>query len=394
MVFDLRPLSSLVSHIVDNRGRTCPTAATGIPLIATNCIKEDGLFPVFENIRYVDTQTHAHWFRGHPNARDIIFVNKGSPGRVCVVPDPVSFCIAQDMVALRANPKEVTWKYLFSVLRSPFVKDAIGRMHVGTMIPHFKKGDFDRLMIPVLPMSEQEAVGDFYFALSAKIELNRKMNRTLEKMAQAIFKSWFIDFDGHDPAHMVDSGLGPIPRGWDAGVLEDCLVLQRGFDLPTTERTPGNFPVFSAGGATGTHSEPRVKGPGVVTGRSGKLGDVYLVSQDFWPLNTTLWIKEYRRSSPYHAFHLLQTLGLDRFNAGSAVPTLNRNHVHGLPLPIPPAELVADYDAVAGPLFDRHRMNEAQSSTLAALRDALLPKLISGEIRVPEAEAAVDEASA
>ncbi|MCA9086093.1 MAG: hypothetical protein KDA81_18675, partial [Planctomycetaceae bacterium] len=94
---------------------------------------------------------------------------------------------------------------------------------------------------------------------------------------------------------------------------------------------------------------------------------------------------EYRGSRPIHAFHFLRTMGLDAFNAGSAVPTLNRNHVHGLPVIIPPIEMVERFEEAVKPLFASSRRNEAESETLAALRDTLLPRLLSGELPVPAA---------
>jgi type I restriction enzyme S subunit len=103
--------------------------------------------------------------------------------------------------------------------------------------------------------------------------------------------------------------------------LKNLLVLQRGFDLPKDARTDGAFPVIAASGPSGTHCEMRVRGPGVCTGRSGVLGGVYYVSGDFWPLNTSLWVKEYPNSTPLHAFHVLQEIDFGAFNAGSAVPT-------------------------------------------------------------------------
>jgi type I restriction enzyme, S subunit len=101
------PFPSLLAEVIDNRGRTCPTAGVGFPLIATNCIRNESLFPVYENVRYVTDETYKTWFRGHPRPGDLIFVTKGTPGRVCWTPDPVSFCIAQDMVALRPDERKV-----------------------------------------------------------------------------------------------------------------------------------------------------------------------------------------------------------------------------------------------------------------------------------------------
>ncbi|PCC10281.1 restriction endonuclease subunit S [Pseudoalteromonas sp. JB197] len=105
---------------------------------------------------------------------------------------------------------------------------------------------------------------------------------------------------------------------------------------------------------------------------------------DFWPLNTTLWIKEYRKSNPYHAFHLLSTLGLEQFNSGSAVPTLNRNHIHSLPLVVPTILVLNEYESYVEGLFLKIRKNNNQSKTLKNLRDTLLPKLISGELQIPD----------
>ena len=112
------PLTELLSFIVDNRGKTVPTAPSGHKLIATNCVTNNTLFPVYEKIRYLSEETYQTWFRAHPIPGDILFVNKGTPGRVCLVPDPVDFCIAQDMIALRADESKIYPKYLFAVLRS------------------------------------------------------------------------------------------------------------------------------------------------------------------------------------------------------------------------------------------------------------------------------------
>ncbi len=113
----------------------------GIPRIATNCIKNESLYPVYEKRRYVSDETYKNWFRGHPEPQDIIFVCKGSPGRVAWTPNPVPFCIAQDMVAIRADETKIHPKYLFALLRSRATQDQILNMHDGTLILHFNKGD-------------------------------------------------------------------------------------------------------------------------------------------------------------------------------------------------------------------------------------------------------------
>jgi type I restriction enzyme, S subunit len=282
---------------------------------------------------------------------------------------------------------------------------------------------------PSLP--EQKAIAHVLGALDDRIELNRRINETLESMAQVLFKSWFVDFDpvidnalagGKEiPAELSEKAqaraalgdkrqplpeeiralfpdeftfsdeLGWIPTGWEVGCLEDMVTLQRGFDLPKTKRTKGKFPLIAASGQDGTHNEAKVAGPGVVTGRSGKLGIVNFVQENFWPLNTTLWVKKYKISTPYHAYQLLSTLELERYNSGSAVPTLNRNHVHGMRLLVPPMLIIREFSLHSESMFDKINENQSQGKILAKLRDTLLPKLLSGELRIPDAEKMVEE---
>ena len=260
-----------------------------------------------------------------------------------------------------------------------------------------------RLTMVLPSIEEQETIGFILKTLDDKIELNRKMNETLEGIARALFKSWFVDFDpvrakidGRRPVGMDEDTaelfpdelvwseeLGKeVPKGWGVGRLDDLLFLQRGFDLPKKRRISGTFPVIQASGPSGTHNEGKVKGPGVTTGRSGVLGKVYLIQEDFWPLNTTLWVKEYRKSRLIHSYFLLQRLDFDIFNAGSAVPTLNRNHVHNLPMEIPPLSIIKSFEALCRPLFQIQQANEKEMKLLSTMRDTLLPKLISGQVRI------------
>lgn len=174
------PLPDVLSFIVDNRGKTVPIDENGTHvLIATNCIRNENLFPSYEKIRKLNDATYQNWFRAHPLPGDILFVNKGTPGRVCLVPDPVDFCIAQDMMAFRVNPELVYNKYLFAVLRSSRIQGQISSTTVGDVIPHFKKQQLKEIQIPIPPMKIQKVIGDYYYSLSEKIVLNEKINGNL-----------------------------------------------------------------------------------------------------------------------------------------------------------------------------------------------------------------------
>jgi len=195
-MFEEISLVDAVEFVVDNRGKTVPVQETGFPLIATNCVSNENLYPEFKNVRYVSDEIYENWFRAHPFPGDILLTNKGSKnGAICLVPDPVSFCIAQDMVALRAKDGLVFPKYLFAVLRSNLVQNRIKELNVDSVIPHFKKTDFNKLFFPLPDYKSQIVIGDSYFNYCNKIELNRQTNQTLEQIVQSMFQSWFVDFE-------------------------------------------------------------------------------------------------------------------------------------------------------------------------------------------------------
>jgi len=257
------PITELLSEIIDNRGKSVPTEDIGFPLIATNCIKHTSIYPTFDNIRFISQNTLQTWFRAHLKPNDILFVNKGTPGRVCVVPDPVTFCAAQDMIAFRCDPKKIYYKYLLTVLRSAELQKKISNFHVGLVIPHFRKQDLENLLIPVIRFQDQVKIGDLYFLLSEKIELNNRINAELEQMAKTIYDYWFVQFDFPMSAECAASIGQPelegkpykssggkmvwsdelkreVPEGWEVKLLSDWIEISKSGDWGK-ESLEGNY---------------------------------------------------------------------------------------------------------------------------------------------------------
>lgn len=129
-----------------------------------------------------------------------------------------------------------------------------------------------------------------------------------------------------------------MTSSWADAILGDILTLQRGYDLPNRDRIDGAIPIVSSSGVTGKHNVSKVKGPGVVTGRYGTLGEVFFVKEDYWPLNTTLYVKDFKGNDPLFLSYFLKTLNLAQQNTAGAVPGLNRNALHLLPVKVPPLE--------------------------------------------------------
>lgn len=163
-----------------------------------------------------------------------------------------------------------------------------------------------------------------------------------------------------------------IPEGWVETTLGKVVTFQRGFDLPTTDRTMGNFPLMVSNGQDGTHNEFKVKAPGIVTGRSGSLGNVYFVNKNFWPLNTTLWIKDFYNNDVKFVYYFLKTFPFKKYNSGSGVPTLNRNHIHPISIIFPQDnDEQKSIAAILTSFDDKIELLQAQNKTLEELAQTI-----------------------
>ena len=369
------PITELLSFIVDNRGKTVPTAEKGHKLIATNCVTNNTLFPVYEKVRYLSEETYQNWFRAHPLPGDILFVNKGTPGRVCMVPDPVDFCIAQDMIALRADDSKVYNKYLFAVLRSNVIQQQIYNTNVGDVIPHFKKQFMDQLLIPVPDRKIQEAIGDLYYTLSYKTELNKKINDNLQQQAYALFESWFVDFDRTD---------GEMPTDWREGTLSEIAAITSGKRPPIKQSTATDdvmIPLVGAASIMGFTNAVLYNEPILVTGRVGTHGVVQRFQSPCWTSDNTLVIK-----SDYYeyTFQALQRIDYVNMNRGSTQPLITQTDLKNVSIVIPAESVLLEYEKIAGALMAMYESNRKENERLAILRDTLLPRLMNGEIDVSD----------
>jgi type I restriction enzyme S subunit len=325
-------------------------------------------------------------------AGDVCVTIVGNIGDVGFTPPELDGAnLTENAVKLIPTTSKLDSRFLAYALLSPEAQQQMKLSAAGAAQPKLGIYKVNDIEIPIPSMDRQRRIASILSAYDDLIENNTRRIAILEEMTRRIYEEWFVRFrfPGHEGVRMVESELGLVPEGWPVMRLDDVLVLQRGFDLPKQDRTDGPFPIISATGASASHHEYKVKGPGVVTGRSGSLGTVVYVEGDFWPLNTTLWVKEFAAGSPLYAFYVLQSIDLAGFNSGAAVPTLNRNDVHGLPVVRPAPEVLSAFDEIVGPMIKLKRRLELKNENLRATRDFLLPKLISGELDVsamPEPE--------
>jgi type I restriction enzyme S subunit len=227
--------------------------------------------------------------------------------------------------------------------------------------------DQRRMHITLPPLSEQRAIAGILGALDDKIELNRRMNRTLESMARGVF------------GEMMKDELGRMK----VEKLGNICEFAYGKALKADGRNTGAIPVYGSNGQIGWHDEHLVKGPGIVVGRKGNPGIVTWTQNDFFPIDTTFYVVPKKsETSLYWLYYTLISLNLPDLGADSAVPGLNRNIAYMSDVNYPPYDLMNRFDEFAKSLFDKIYANEKESRTLASLRDGLLPRLMRGEVRV------------
>ena len=355
-------------------------------------------------------ERHAVELAGVEILKDDILLNitGDSVARACQVdPHILPARVNQHVAIIRPAPEKLHARFLRYLLVSPVTQaKLLSWGSSGGTRNALTKGMIEALdVLAPINVFEQQTIAHILGTLDDKIELNRRMNETLESMARALFKSWFVDFDpvrakakGREAFYASELwSLFPgaldaddRPVGWPLGMLIDLCELKRGYDLPTAQRSPGKYPIVSSSGISGSHSNPMAEGPGVVTGRYGTIGEVYFISEAYWPLNTALYVRDFKGNSPRFIYYALRQVEFLQYSDKGAVPGINRNHLHQAPVILPPYSVQQAFELLLAPVWARQEINKAESATLTALRDTLLPKLISGELRVKTAEKMVE----
>lgn len=385
----LRSCVDLVAGFPFKSERFSDDAESGTPLVKGENVSQGRI--LWSISRYWPAAEYDDYSRFHLLEADVVvamdrpWVPAGLKWAFIRTRDPKALLV-QRCARMRSSSPLLIQNFLRFLIGGPDFSKYVQTITTGVNVPHISGADILAYEFPVPPVHEQARIANILSAYDDLIENSERRIRVLDEMTRSLYHEWFVNFrySGHEEVPLVDSSLGPVPKGWEIGRLDDLLVLQRGFDLPRGERRDGNVPVVAATGPAGFHDTVKVRAPGVVTGRSGSIGDVMYIQDDFWPLNTSLWVKDFPKSEPLFAYFLLSSIDLRAFNSGAAVPTLNRNDIHGLPIVIPPRAIQRRFQEIGEYLFDAKRAIEKATQTLRATRDLLLPRLLSGQFSVAD----------
>ena len=381
-------------------------APNGVPVIRGGNLSADTSTRLNDDgLVFVSEEKASEFQRSTALRGDLVFTCWGTINQVGLI-DASSkydrYIVSNKQMKLSVDPTKADSLFLYYLFSGPEKQADILSNGIGSSVPGFNLGQLKKHELLLPPVPEQRQIALALGAIDDRIALLRETNTTLEAIAQALFKSWFVDFDpvrakqqGLAPAGMDEataalfpdsfegSALGPVPRAWSTGKVEDLLELAYGKALKAIDRVAGDVPVYGSGGVTGFHNCALVDSPTVVVGRKGTVGSLYWEDRPCFPIDTVFYVRA--RVPLTFCFYQLRVLGLEGMNTDGAVPGLNRNNVYRLAVVIPSPPVFAAFDDLAANLRSKVFANETEAQTLATLRDTLLPRLISGQLRLPDA---------
>jgi len=422
--------------LIDCDHRTPPATEAGYPYIAIPQLK-DGRIDL-NGVRRISAAHYADWTKKlKPQAHDVIVVRRCNPGDSAVVPDSLECAIGQNLVVLRADGTKVLPAYLRWLLRGPDWWNEVGKyINVGAVFDSLKCRDIPNFEVAIPPIDAQREIASFLGALDDRIDLLRETNATLEAITQALFKSWFVDFDpvhakaeGREPEAMdaataalfpskfEESELGPIPRGWTSSAIYDLAQFINGaaYKAFDPNREKRGLPIIKIAelkaGVTEQTAYSDVEMPDKYRIDTGDIlfswsGNPDTSIDTFLWSSGSAWLNQHifrvmPHSSGERSFVLL-ALGYLRPTFAEVArnkQTTGLGHVtvsdlKRLRIAKPGEAVLQRWNLLVDPLSERAFAVQQQAQILAELRDTLLPRLISGKLRLPEATEAAEAALA
>ena len=338
----------------------------------------------FSNNSFITKEKDALLRKGKLMPQDIVLTTRGTVGNVGFYSDDVPYPnmrINSGMVIIRPG-EDFDTMFLYQYLRSCYFRAQITQFQSGSAQPQLPISTLQKMKVIKPDIAAQRRIASILSSLDRKIELNNKINADLEEMAQAIFKNWFVDFEPFKDGNFVDSELGMIPEGWKVGTLEDLITIKYGKDHKKLE--DGTFPVYGSGGFMRFVNSWLYNGESVLIPRKGTLDNIMYVCEKFWTVDTMFFSVPKMDYVMKYVYNYIKRFDFSKMNEGTSVPSNTAARLNKMQILIPTHEVLEMYDETLCPIYNKRKMNDKESRTLSTLRDTLLPRLMSGELEVPE----------
>jgi len=367
--------------------------SSGAPVIRVSDFTADSVDVT--NCRFLSAGSLSTYDRFLLRKGDVVVSTVGSwptsptspVGKVVLIPEEADgYLLNQNAVRLRAIEEWTTQRFVHYLAKTDGFKHYIA-VHARGSANHARIAigvlkDFE-LVLPPLPI--QRRIAEILGRLDDKIEVNRRINRTLEQMAQALYKHWFVDFGPFQDGEFVESEVGLIPAGWAVGRLGDIARVTSGKrPKKRSNIKTGEFhvPLYGANGRVGYVKESLFAKSVIITGRVGTLGTLFRVGHEVWPSDNTLVIIPVKPIYYNFLFYALQRVDYRALNRGSTQPLLTQSDIKNLLILLPKQDMLERFYKLTIPFLEFIDQSTRESEQLGATRDYLLPKLLSGEVKI------------
>jgi type I restriction enzyme S subunit len=275
-------------------------------------------------------------------------------------------------------PKEINPEFLFYYFQGKIdLKQLSGR----TTAPSIRKTTLESILIPYPSLPEQQKIAEILSTVDEAIQKTNEIITKTERLKKSLMQELLTKGIGHK--EFKDSEIGRIPKEWEVVKLGEVLSLEYGKGLPERGRKPGNCPVIGSNGIVGYHNEALVKGPGIVVGRKGTIGALTWIDSDFWPIDTTYYVKIKKNNIHLKwLFYELTHLNLARFRLADVVPGLKRELVHSLSMPLPPFLEQQKIAMILSAIDKKLELERNEKAKLERIKQGMMDLLLTGKIRV------------
>lgn len=369
------------------KGVNLITQKNSHPYIRVRDLGKSKTIELNSSYEYVDEITQKQIQRYITQKGDILISIVGTIGLIAIVGGSLDGANLTENCVKLVKLDKIDSEYLYYYLKSPFGQQNISRGTVGAVqakLPIKNIQDFS-IICPEL-ISDQRRIASILSSLDRKIELNNKINADLEEMAQAIFKNWFVDFEPFKDGKFVDSELGMIPEGWKVGLLGELCNFKRGKNLLTKNAIDEGVPVVAGGLEPSCYHNVANTGAPVITvsGSGANAGFMRMYHVPVWASDCSFIDITCENFYFVYCFLKVNSKLLKHAQTGAVQPHVKPSDIHGFELVIPDKESIFDFQDKVKPFFDKIALIQKENSRLSLLRDTLLPRLMSGEIEVPE----------
>lgn len=295
-------------------------------------------------------------------------------------------CIGRGLAAIHCKTS-ICPHYLFFNLMGQ--KGQIEQYGTGSTFKSISKKVVENFQVFVPPIPEQKKIAAILLKLQHAIETQDNIIQSLCNLKKSTMQHLFAHGIHGEKTKMTE--LGKIPESWEVKPFIKFAELQRGFDITKSQQRLGTVPVVSSGGIRSYHDKSMAKAPGVIIGRKGSLGTVYFLKTDYWPHDTSLWVRDFKGNFPLYVYYYFFTLRFERFDSGASNPTLNRNTVHKELVAVPPLPEQIRIANSLQKLDECIDVHESKRTLNQSLLCTTLNKLISGKLKAMDLDIDVNE---